>query len=224
MNKMSKATRATTPQGSPGENPDTASTRLTVDQAHNLADAELKKELSRRGLPAKGRRGERIKRLVASIRARDRSDEAQQAAAEDAKTAESVANTMGEDTMKEQPPDENQPYRAKQGDKKELIVEKPRGDEPSALESLQEGVAIEQFAAQASEHLDKELMEVLALDTKVNDKIQSQEQQSEIAAQQDEARDNRTLAESTETIQHEEERDRKLMELFASSNKAQLKG
>ena len=91
------------------------------------------------------------------------------------------------------------------------------------MESSQEGVAIEQFAAQALEHLDKELTEVLALDTKVNEKIQSQEQQSEIAAQQDEARDNRTLAEASETIQHEEKRDRKLMELFASTNKAQLK-
>jgi hypothetical protein len=226
LNKMSKATRAMTPQGSPGENPDTAFTRLTVDQAHNLVDAELNQDLKRRGLPAKGRRGERMKRLVVSIRARDCSDEAQQAAAQDAKTAESVATTTGEDTTQEQPPDENHLL-------KELTDEDPRGDEPSALnprgddpsdlESSQEGVAIEQFAAQALEHLDKELTEVLALDTKVNEKIQSQEQQSEIAAQQDEARDNRTLAEASETIQHEEKRDRKLMELFASTNKAQLK-
>ena len=164
-----------------------------------------------------------MKRLVVSIRARDCSDEAQHAAAQDAKTAESVATTTGEDTTQEQPPDENHLYSTKQGDVKELTDEDPRGDEPSDLESSQEGVAIEQFAAQALEHLDKELTEVLALDTKVNEKIQSQELQSEIAAQQDEARDNRTLAEASETIQHEEKRDRKLMELFASTNKAQLK-
>ena len=213
---MSEATTTTAPQGSPGENLDTASTRLTVDQAHNLVDAELNKELIRRGLSAKGRRGERMKRLVASIRARDRRDEAEQAAAEDEKLMYTAATMTGEDTNQKQPPGEDltaeNPRGESSGD--DFTAANPRGDEPAALESSQEGVAIKNLAAQASEQLDKELTEVLALDTEVTEKITVHEQQSEIAAQQDEARDNKTLAEATTTIQQEEERDRRLLGSF----------
>ena len=63
---------------------------------------------------------------------------------------------------------------------------------------------------------------MLDLDKKVNDKLQEQEQQSAKAIQQDEECDNKTLEELVKLIQHEEARDKKLMEMFANTNKAQL--